>query len=69
MSDCATQFAPAPAVGNNFSISITAETREQRADALCAKLSDGGSVTCRSARRSGAPTSACAPTALASTGW
>ena len=26
-SDCATQFAPAPAVGNNFSISITAETR------------------------------------------
>ena len=45
MSDCATQFAPAPAVGNNFSISITAETREQCANALCAKLSDGGSVT------------------------
>ena len=43
-SDRATQFAPAPAVGNNFSISITAETREQ-CDALCAKLSDGGSVT------------------------
>ena len=43
-SDCATQFAPAPAVGNNFSISITAETREQ-CDALCAKLSDDGSVT------------------------
>ena len=33
-SDRATQFAPAPAVGNNFSISITAETREDglRAD-------------------------------------
>ena len=43
-SDCATQFAPASAVGNNFSISITAETREQ-CDALCAKLSDDGSVT------------------------
>ena len=42
-SDRATQFAPASAVGNNFSISITAETREQ-CDALCAKLSDGGSV-------------------------
>ncbi len=43
-SDRATEFALPPAVGNNFSISISAETREQ-CDAFCAKLSEGGVVT------------------------
>ncbi len=43
-SDRSTQFAPPPVVGDNFSISIAAETREQ-CDAFCAKLSEGGTVT------------------------
>ncbi len=43
-SDRGTEFAPPPVAGNNFSISISAETREQ-CDALCARLSEGGTVT------------------------
>ncbi len=43
-SDRATGFAPPPVVGNNFSLSIEAESREQ-CDRLCAKLSEGGAVT------------------------
>ncbi|MXZ73040.1 MAG: VOC family protein [Acidobacteria bacterium] len=43
-SDRATGFGSPPVTGDNFSISISAETREQ-CDALCAKLSEGGAVT------------------------
>ena len=43
-SDRGTQFGPPLAVGNNFSISIEAESREQ-CDTLCARLSEGGAVT------------------------
>ena len=39
-----TTFGPPLEIGNNFSISVEAESREH-ADELQAKLSDGGAVT------------------------
>ncbi len=43
-SDRAEGTAPPFAAGNNFSLSIQAESREQ-SDDLCVKLSDGGRIT------------------------
>ena len=43
-SDSSPQFGPPHQVGNNFSISVAAENREQ-ADVLHAGLSEGGAVT------------------------
>lgn len=43
-SDRAAGMAPPFAAGNNFSLSIQAESREQ-CDDLCARLSDGGRIT------------------------
>ncbi len=43
-SDVAGGFGPPFAAGNNFSISVQAESREQ-CDGLIAKLSEGGRVT------------------------
>ena len=43
-SDSCSAFGPAPAVGTNFSISITGESK-QHCDDMCAKLSEGGSVS------------------------
>ena len=43
-SDSTSAFGPPPAAGDNFAISISAESRE-RCDDLCAKLSEGGEVT------------------------
>jgi len=44
MGSDSTTFGPPVAVGNNFSISVDADSREQ-ADELIAALSDGGAVT------------------------
>ena len=44
MGSDSTTFGPPVQVGNNFSISVEAESRE-RADELIAALSDGGAVT------------------------
>ena len=44
MGSDSTTFGPPLEVGNNFSISVEAESREH-ADELQAKLSDGGAVT------------------------
>ena len=43
-SDTIEQFSPPPITGTNFSLSVTADSREQ-ADELFAKLADGGRVT------------------------
>ena len=43
-SDTIEQFSPAPVTGTNFSLSVTADSKE-RADELFAKLADGGRVT------------------------
>lgn len=43
-SDTHEQLSPLPAKGSNFSLSVSADSREQ-ADELFAKLSDGGRVT------------------------
>ena len=43
-SDMPSNFGPAPAVGNNFSISYSPKNREE-ADELFGKISEGGSVT------------------------
>lgn len=42
-SDGCSAFGPSPVVGDNFSISFRADSREH-ADEIFAKLSDGGSV-------------------------
>ncbi|MGI9387468.1 MAG: VOC family protein, partial [Methyloligellaceae bacterium] len=42
-SDSCSAFGPPPVAGNNFSISIVAESKDQ-CDELFAKLSDGGVV-------------------------
>jgi len=42
-SDCCSAMGPPPVVGNNFTIAIAGESREQ-CDVLFAKLSDGGTV-------------------------
>ena len=42
-SDSCSAFGPPPTVGNNFSISIVAESKEH-CDAMCAKLSAGGTI-------------------------
>ena len=41
-SDSSRAFGPPPKVGDNFSLSVSADSREQ-CDELFAKLSDGGS--------------------------
>ncbi len=41
-SDTSRAFGPPPKMGDNFSLSVSVDSREQ-ADALFAKLSDGGS--------------------------
>ena len=43
-SDSSSAFCPPLVVGNNFSLSIEAESKEH-ADAVFAKLSDGGAVS------------------------
>jgi PhnB protein len=43
-SDSCSVFGPPPTAGNNFSISFSAESREQ-ADQVFGKLSDGGAAT------------------------
>ena len=43
-SDVPSAFGPSPEQGNNFSISYSAQSREE-SDALFAKLSEGGVVT------------------------
>lgn len=43
-SDIPSQFAPAPTVGNNFSLSFCPDSREE-ADRIFGELSQGGSVT------------------------
>ena len=43
-SDSTSAFGPPPAAGDNFAISVVAESREQ-CDDLCARLSEGGTVT------------------------
>ena len=43
-SDSCSAFGPAPVVGTNFSISIVGQSK-RHCDEMCAKLSDGGSVT------------------------
>ena len=42
--DSTSAFGPPPAAGDNFAISVNAESREQ-CDDLFAKLSEGGTVT------------------------
>ena len=42
-SDSCSAFGPAPTVGDNFAISIVAESREH-CDEMCAKLSEGGTI-------------------------
>ena len=43
-SDIPSQFAPPPTVGNNFSLSVAPESREE-ADRIFGELSQGGSVS------------------------
>ena len=43
-SDSTSAFGPPPATGDNFAISVNAESREQ-CDDLCARMSEGGTVT------------------------
>ena len=43
-SDSTSAFGPPPVAGDNFAISVDAESREQ-CDDLCARLSEGGTVT------------------------
>ena len=42
-SDSCSSFGPAPTMGDNFAISIAAESREH-CDDICTKLSEGGSI-------------------------
>ena len=44
-SDSCSSFGPPPVVGDNFSLSFEAESKEH-ADEIFAKLSDGGVVKC-----------------------
>ena len=43
-SDSCSAFGPPPVAGNNFSLSLDAESREH-CDDLCARLSEGGTVS------------------------
>ena len=43
-SDSCSAFGPAPVTGTNFSISIVGQSK-RHCDEMCARLSDGGSVT------------------------
>ncbi len=43
-SDIPSQFAPPPTVGNNFSLAVSPESREE-ADRIFGELSQGGSVS------------------------
>ena len=67
-SDSSPQFGPPHQLGNNFSISVAAESRSTRTCSTpgCRRVAWR---RCRWKRRSGAPTSGCAPTVSASTGW
>ena len=66
-SDSCSGFGPPPVVGNNFSLSFQAESREH-ADEVFAKLSDGGEAKWPMGDMFWAHTSADAPTSSASTG-
>ena len=66
-SDTTSAFGPPPNVGNNYSVSVSADSREET-DRLFAGLSEEETWQCRRPICSGARTSGCVPTSSASTG-
>lgn len=67
-SDTGGEWADNTVIGNNITISITAETKEE-ADRIFTELSDGGRVTMPMEKHFGEITSGCAPTISKSIGW